>query len=168
MWIVIASDIVHNDAILNSTKTLRWWKNQDEEYWILANAIATSVTSAVKDWEQKSWEQAVISCDQTTDSKGVVTNRSERAPSATHSFKYKRLAGAGGETRIMSFVVDYYYLERWLLLFYLRWLAWINNSQFLSSILLLNWLKLWKDGDACRRSPEMLSGHRKSDKTGDS
>lgn len=121
---------------------------------------------AVKDWEQKSWEQAVISCDQTTDSKVIVTNRSKRAPSATHSFKYKRLAGAGGEARIMSFVMDYYYLERRLLLFYLRWLAWIDNSHFFSSTILLNWLKLWKDGDACRRPPEMLSGHGKSNERG--
>lgn len=122
---------------------------------------------AVKDWEQKSWEQAVISCDQTTDSKVIVTNRSKRAPSATHSFKYKRLAGAGGEARIMSFVMDYYYLERRLLLFYLRWLAWIDNSHcFFSSTILLNWLKLWKDGDACRRPPGMLSGHGKSDERG--
>lgn len=112
---------------------------------------------AVKDWEQKSWEQAVISCDQTTDSKVIVTNRSKRAPSATHSFKYKRLAGAGGEARIMSFVMDYYYLERWLLLFYLRWLAWIDNSHF---FFFNNSLKLvWN----YERMAMLAGGHRKCD-----
>lgn len=85
---------------------------------------------AEPDGEQKSWEQAVISCDQTADSKVMVTNRSQRAPSATLSFKYKRLAGAGGEAQIMSFVMDYYYLERLLPLFYLSWLTRIDNRRF--------------------------------------
>lgn len=120
---------------------------------------------AAQDREQKSWEQAVISCDQTTDSEVMVTNRSKRGPSATLSFKYKRLAGAGGEARIMSFVMDYYYLERLLPLFYLSWLARINKSRFLPPTLLLIWLKLWKDGDVCSRSVDAWAGHRRWDYT---
>lgn len=162
MRIVIVPHIVHNEAILNSTKNLRWG--------ILNSGKCDSNICdifAVKDWEQRSWEQGVISCDQTTDSKVVATNQFERAPSSTHSFKYKWLPGAGVEAGIMSLVMDYYYLERrLLLLLYLRWLAWINNSQCFSSPLLFNWFKLWKDGDACRRSAETLSGHRKSEETG--
>lgn len=102
---------------------------------------------AAQDREQKSWEQAVISCDQTTDSEVMVTNRSRRGPSATLSFKYKRLAGAGGEARIMSFVMDYYYLERLLPLFYLSWLAQINKSRFLppnASFNLVEIMKEWR------------------------
>lgn len=127
--------------------------------WIGNNNICD--ICAAQDREQKSWEQAVISCDQTTDSEVMVTNRSRRGPSATLSFKYKRLAGAGGEAQIMSFVMDYYYLERLLPLFYLSWLARINKSHFLPPTLILIWLELWKNGDVCRRSADAWAGHRR-------
>lgn len=151
-----------------------FWNNKELEMmqqgWAILNSRKCNNNicgiRAEADGEQKSWERAVISCDQTADSKVMVTNRSQPAPSATASFKYKRLAGAGGEAQIMSFVMDYYYLERLLPLFYLSWLARIDKQTYSAPpTLLLNWLKLWKDEDACRRSAEVFCGHRRRDST---